>query len=280
VLAGSVDFETLVAGVQVTFAYEDPAHGVPRDERTVVLTKSVQSGHYEHRIGVPQQAPLLHKVRFDLLTGDVIDDHEWKPVPGAQVVVNQPAESVLKVSLLPTGNGWKDVVAVLVDLRYAQPDGRVVADTLTLHGLAEFKTWQVYLPDRTRRAYRYRWTASFADGDLVTQDWVDDPDGDPVLPVTLRRPGTDVTVVADALDFGTSPLTEVTLTCGDETTTLVFRDNHAQLWHVQAPPAGIELTWVATHFPRGADPVEMPPRTEHDPVVVLLPYRALVPNPA
>jgi hypothetical protein len=279
VLAGSVDFDSLVASVQVTFAYEDQAHGVPRDERTVVLTRDTRAAHYEHRIGVPQQERLLHKVRFDLLTGDVIADDEWRPVPGGQVVVNQPSESVLKVSLLPTGSGWHDVVAVLVDLRHVQPDGRVVADTLTLHGLDEFATWQVYLPDRTARAYRYRWTASFADGDLVATDWADNPDGDPVLPVTLRRPGTDVTVVADALDFAASPLTEVTLVCGDETTTLLFRDRTPQLWHVRAAPAGIELTWTATHFPADGDPVELPPRVEHDPVVVLLPFRAPVPVP-
>jgi hypothetical protein len=286
VLAGNVDFERLVASVQVTFAYEDTAHGVPRDERTVVLTRQSPNGTYRRPIGVPKQAPLRYRVRFDLLTGDVIEDEEWRTVAGAQVVVNQPAESVLRVSLLPSGNGWAGVIAVMVDLRHEDPDGRVVTDTIGLRSLDEFQTWQVYLKDKTARAYRYRWTASFVNGDLVKQDWTDNP-GDPVLPVTLERSGVDVLVVPDALDFLASPLTEVTLRwlggtpggAAPPRTTLLFRERVPQTWHVEVPHASpVALAWTATHFPVDRDPVVLAERTENDPVVVLPAYRPAVPG--
>ena len=278
VMAGNVDFDKLVASVQVTFAYEDDEHGVPRDERTVVLTRTTRAGAYEHQIGVPQQAPLSYKVRFDLLTGEVVEDGEWRPVAGAQVVVNQPAESVLRVSLLPTGNGWSDVVAVMVDLKHTDPDGRVVSDTVPLHSLQEFQTWQVYLTDRTARAYRYRWTASFTNGDLLTRDWTDNT-GDPVLPITLARSGTDVLVVPDALDFQACPLTEVTLrSVADpaKQTTLIFRERTPQTWHLDRSGPAVEIAWTVTHFPVDRDPVVLAERVEHDPVVVLPAYRAAV----
>jgi hypothetical protein len=189
---------------------------------------------------------------------------------------------MLRVSLLPTGNGWADVVAVMVDLRHQDPDGHVVTDTFALHSLQEFQTWQVYLSDRTARAYRYRWTASFADGRLITQDWRDNP-GDPVLPVLLERSGIDVLVVADALDFGACPLTEVSLrwlgptTAGETppTTTLLFRGKTPQIWHVAVPDGSpAALAWTVTHYPADRDPVVLPERVEHDPVVVLPAYRA------
>ena len=51
----------------------------------------------------------MAKVRFDLQSGDVIESDEWTPIQGRQLVVNQPSEAVLEVSLLPSGNGWADV---------------------------------------------------------------------------------------------------------------------------------------------------------------------------
>jgi len=281
VMAGNIDFDQLVAGVQVTFGYADPDHGVARDERTVVLTKHSPTGSYSHQIGIAQQAPLQYRVRFDLLTGDVVQDDQWRTVSGTQVLINQPAESVLRVNLLPSGNGWADVSAVMVDLRHTDADGRVVADTIALNSLDQFRTWQVYLKDRTARAYQYRWTASFKNGDLASQGWRDNP-GDPVLPVPVERSGVDVVVVPDAIDFALCPLTEVTLRWlggpvngAAHQTTLLFRDRQPQTWHVEVPDGTpTSLAWTVTQFPRDRDPVVLPERTESDPVVVLPAYRS------
>jgi hypothetical protein len=277
VLAGSVDFEELVASVQVIIAYEDTDNGVARQEATVLLTRDKPQGRYERTIGSQQTVPAQYRTRFDLKSGDVVEDSTWHALEGSQIVINQPTESVLRVRLLPTGNGWADVIAVLVDLRYEASDGTAVADTFTLKKPDEFATWQVYLKDRLQRRYSSRWTASFSNGQLVKSDWRDS-DGDPVLPVVLDRPGIDVTVIADALDFATCPLTEVTLRYDGERVaenTLLFRDKTPQRWHIDVPEGSpVKLTWVVTHFPNGRDPVVLPERHELDPVIVLPPYRA------
>ena len=268
---GNVDFDALVASAQVTFAYADAAHGVTEERSVVVLTKEMRTQRYERAIGVPVSGTLKYKVRFDLITGDVIEDDDWSDVIGEQVVVNQPAESVLRVNLLPSGNAWTELVAVFVTLEYSDADGNVTTGTYDMRKIDEFRTWQVYLRDRTRRAYRYRWTASFLDGTTSTQDWTDNP-GDPVLNVTLKRTVVNVLVVPDAVDFLVCPLVEVTLRSENPaaTTTMVFRDHAPQVWNLQGARAeDLAITVDITQFPNGQSPIRLPQRVEHDSVVTL-----------
>lgn len=279
VVSGSIDYEKLVRSVQVSLAYEDAAAGVPREEAVVILSEVKQAAIYSRHIDATQTRPVMAKVRFDLQSGDVIEGGDWMPIQGRQLVVNQPSEAVLDVSLLPSGNGWPDLVAVMVDLAYEDPSNAVsIHDTFTLKTLDAFATWSVYLRNRARRNYRYRWTASFTNGDLVKQDWQDNQ-GDPVLPIRIQRSGITVTVVADALDFTDCPLSEVTIVHdvpGGASETLVFRDTKPQTWHVEAADgAAIAFRYRVTHFPTGRDPVELPERKETDPVIVLPAYRAV-----
>jgi hypothetical protein len=279
VMSGAIDFENLVRGVQVVLAYEDPASGVPREEATVLLSPGKLVDRYRRQIDATWTHPVLAKVRFDLASGDVIDSGEWTEINGRQLVVNQPSEAVLEVKLLPAGNGWRDIVAVMVDLSYKDAANNVdITDTFTLKALDGFATWSVYLRDRTQRAYRYRWTASFANGDLVKRDWTD-VDGDPVLPIRIERSGISVTVVADSLDFTDCPLTEITLrhdVPGGATETLIFRDKVAQTWHLDVPDgAPVAFAYQVTHFPAGRDPVVLTERRETDPIIVLPAYRAV-----
>ena len=279
VVSGAIDYEKLVRSVQVTLAYEDAAVGVPREEAVAILDVVKPSVLYTRRIDAMQTHPVMAKVRFDLQSGDVIESNEWTPVQGRQLVVNQPSEAVLEVSLLPSGNGWADVVAVMVDLEYEDRTNAVsIRDTFTLRALEAFATWSVYLRDRARRGYRYRWTASFANGDLLEQDWQDNP-GDPVLPIRIQRSGIMVTVVADALEFADCPLTEVTIVHdvpGGASETLVFRNKAPQTWHVEAANGTpVAFRYRVTHFPVGRDPVQLAERHETDPVIVLPAYRAV-----
>lgn len=279
IISGAIDYDRLVRSVQVSLAYEDAAAGVPREEAVVILDAGKQTMLYARRIDATQTHPVMAKVRFDLQSGDVIESNEWTPIQGRQLVVNQPSEAVLEVSLLPSGNGWADVVAVMVDLEYEDRSNAVsIRDTFTLKTLDAFATWSVYLRDRARRGYRYRWTASFANGDLLEQDWKDNP-GDPVLPIRIQRSGIMVTVVADALEFAECPLTEVTIihdVPGGASETLVFRDKAPQIWHVEAANGTpVAFRYRVTHFPLGRDPVQLAERHETDPVIVLPAYRAV-----
>lgn len=279
VVSGAIDYERLVRSVQVTLAYEDASADVRREEAVAILNVQKPSTIYMRRIDAMQTRPVMAKVRFDLQSGDVIESAEWMPVQGRQLVVNQPSEAVLEVSLLPSGNGWADVVAVLVDLAYEDHANDVsIRDTFTLKSLDAFATWSVYLRDRARRGYRYRWTASFANGDLVEQGWQDNP-GDPVLPIRIQRSGITVTVVADALEFSDCPLTEVTIVHdvpNGASETLVFRDKSPQTWHVEAATGSpATFRYRVTHFPVGRDPVQLAERRETDTMIVLPPYLAV-----
>ncbi len=274
--AGSIDWSA-VSSVQVGFAYEDPSHGVPREEAVVVLTAERREGSWERRVDAPVTAPVLHRTRFFLLSGDVGEEGEWAPVPGPRVVVNQPRESVLSVRLAPTGTAWRtDLVSVLVDLEYPDAgDGAGARDTFELRSMGEAATWRVYLRDASRRGYRHRWLASFADGTTATQGWTDNP-GDPVLPVRVDRPGLLAVVNADLLDPVAAPLTEVSLRHDPTgaTTTLLFRDRAPQTWVVAAPAGSpTRFTYRVTHFPADAEPVELPERVDTDTMIVLPPYR-------
>jgi hypothetical protein len=278
VATGSIDYDKLVRGVQVRLAYEDAAAGVPREEGTVLLSREQPTARYERRIDAPQSSPLLARTRFELKDGDVVDSGEWVPVLGSQLIVNQPSESLLEVRLLPSGKGWGDVVAVMVDLAYEDAAHDLsFTDTFMLKKLDEFATWQVYLRDRARRTFRYRWTASFSNGDLVKRDWIDNP-GDPVIAIALERPGIDVTIVADSLDFTACPLTQITITHdvpGGASETFIFRDRTAQRWHVDAADgAPVAFVCSVTHFPADRDPVVLADRRESDPMIVLPAYRA------
>lgn len=268
---GNVDFDALVASAQVTFAYQDAARGVAEERSVVVLTKDARTQTYERPIGVPVSGTLKYRVRFDLVTGDVIEDDDWSDLIGDQVVVNQPAESVLRVNLLPAGNAWATLVAVFVTLEYSDADGNVTSNTFDLRKIEEFRTWQVYLRDRTRRGYRYRWTASFLDGTTTTKDWTDNA-GDPVLSILLNRTAVNVLVVADAVDFVACPLVEVTLRSANPpaTTTMVFRDRAPQMWILEGARAeDLAITVDITQFPAGQPPIHLPQRIENDSVVAL-----------
>ncbi|QJP16077.1 hypothetical protein G3545_21990 [Starkeya sp. ORNL1] len=279
VLAGAIDFKELVSQVQVRLAYEDAANGVPRAESVVLLTAEKPRGSYERVIDAPQAGPLMSRLRFDLRSGDVVEESEWHAVEGPQLLVNQPTESVLRVSLLPAGDGWAEVAQAWVNLRYEDPaNGIAVNDMFTLKGLDSFATWQVYLKDREKRNYRFQWQASFKGGQFIRRDWQDNP-GDPLLPITVKLPGIRLMVTADALDLAACPLTEVTITHdipGGKQKTLIFNGKTAQFWDVEAPEgAPVAFRYTVTHFPVDRDPVVLPERRETDTIIVLPLYRAV-----
>ncbi|MFC7615563.1 hypothetical protein ACFQV2_20715 [Actinokineospora soli] len=200
---------------------------------------------------------------------------------GSQVLVNQPTEALLRVSLVPTGNGWADVAQVMVELHSDAAYGHPAKATIPLRRFDEGATWVVPLADAAKRSYRHRWTASFTNGQLESTPWREVADGDAVLPVLVDRAGIDVTVIGDALDFTACPLTEVSLgftgTPGVEPVTFLFRDKAPQRWHVDVPEGTpVDYTWSATHYPTGRDPIALPARREVDPFVVLPAYQAAV----
>jgi hypothetical protein len=279
VTLGDVDFG-VVSSVQVTLAYEDPDQGIAREEHTLVLTSTKQSDSWERVVYKPVTRPIQYRTRFSLASGDVQDDQTWHTLDGSQLVVNQDRSGMLRVSLLPSGDGWADVLRVMVDLAYADPnsDNYEVDNTIDLESIDQFKTWMVPLRNPLLRDYRYRWAASFHNGHLSQTDW-QKASGDGALPIVIKRPGINVTFFADMIDFKTTPMVEVTgvYTATGKTIqeTFVFGKNAAQSWSIDVPDGSpIDFTWQATYSLPGADPITTPPVREQNTMVILPAYRA------
>jgi hypothetical protein len=274
VLAGDIDWPS-VEQVQVTIAYEDLALGIPRQEGTVILTSGNQEGEYTRKVYKPVNQQARWTARFALSSGEV-DDLPEQPVPGPQIVVNQDSASVLRVNLLPAGNGWSDIVRVNVDLRLDDP-GATPA-TIDLESIDQFKVWTAHLKDKTKRDYQYRWTASYKSGELRQTDWQTITDGSTTLPITIMRSGLDLLLVPDAIDFHICPVVEVS--CQYEAAgpaqqeTFVFHDKTSATWHIDVPDGSPAVfQWQITYSPGDRDPITMDTQTEHGTVLILPPYR-------
>jgi hypothetical protein len=279
VLAGDVDFDS-VDRIEVTVAYQDAAQGVSREEETLVLTGTNQQQSYKRLVYHPITQQPQYRARFTLKSGDVQDDPAWHPVACPQLVINQDRSAVLRVSLLPTGNGWSDVERVMVDLHYEDtPNAYTVDNTIDLETIDQFRTWTVPLKDKTLRSYSYKWTASFKNGHLTQTTWQPAAGDSQTLPVAIMRPGIDVLLVAEQIDFKATPVVEVACHYSaagfDRQETLVFQDASPQTWSIDVPDGSpVEYTWQVTFHPQDADPVTTSPVTEHDNVVIIPPYRA------
>src|SRR5262249_6837008 len=139
VLAGDVDFETLVQQVQVRVAYEDADAGVGREEEVVLLSLARQEGHYQRTIFKVRRQPIQYRTRFHMKSGDVREDDGWQTTQGPQLLINQPFVDVLRVSLMPAGDGWDDVANVVIELKYVDTaNNYTVQDALPLRGKDEF----------------------------------------------------------------------------------------------------------------------------------------------
>lgn len=282
VLGGDIDFANLIERVQVPIAYEDASAGIQRDESTAMLTAASPEGRYERLIYDLRRQPILYKRRFTFKTGRVLEDDAWQSSWDRQIVVNQPFVDFLQVSLLPVGDGWEEVIQVHVLLRYIDADHDYrVEEGLILKSSSEFRTWKVLLRDPALRDFEYRVIASFKDGRFTEGDW-QKGSGSSTLPIEIKAPPRlRVTVLAQNLDYTTSPVTEVTLRYRgggpQKQATFTFtNDSRApQVWTVGDVPAEepVDFTYQVTYNPAGRERVIMPEVHEHDTVVVVPSYR-------
>lgn len=275
--AGDIDFETQVRQVQVLLAYEDPSAGVPREEETRVLDKTNTSGLMDRLIFEERSRPVQYKLRFRMHSGEVLEDSLWQSLPGNQLIVNQPARGLLRVRLLPAGDGWDGVAQVIVDLKYEDPGHAFKREeSLVLKTNQEFRTWEVSLRDQARRSFEYRVNTSYLDGRFEQSPWKTHS-GEETLAIVVQAPPRHlIQIVPDRLDLEAAPLTEVTLThlpTGQQET-FVIRARQPLTWPVDvAPGTPVRYRVEVTHFPATGDPVVLPAFEEEDTVLVLPPYQ-------
>jgi len=236
---------------------------------------------YQRTIYQPVNQRVQYQTRFTMTSGEVRTDGMWHDLAGPQLVVNQDTTDLLRVNLLPSGNGWADVTKVLVEVRYEDPHNALSRDdTIVLTSAADFKTWTVGLADPTLRSYSYRWTASFANGQLSEHDWTPVTDGSTTVPIVVDRPGIIVTLVPNAIDFRDGRVAEVACHYAqagiDRQETFVFKDATAQVWTIDAPKgAPVTYTYRTTWATPGATPVVGPLTTATTTTLVLAPLRML-----
>lgn len=280
VLAGDVDFDMLVENVQVTLAYEDEEIGVPREEYVVKLSATRQEVCYERVILKPFRKQVQYRARWHMKSGEVREDADWQTIPGRQLVVNQSFEDLLRVSLMPVGDGWDDVVAANIELEYKDLANNyiVTPEPIMLKSKEEFKTWRVFLLDRNQRDFRYRTKISYKNGHFEDSGWLEGS-GSGTYPIEARRKGLKILMLADMLDFDVCPVTEVHLKYKSAGVnleeTFKFTDKTSLTWNINVPQgAPVEYLSQVTHYPTAAPAVILEETMEHDTVMVIPPYRS------
>lgn len=276
VQAGDLDFANMLRNAQITIAYQDLDANISREEQTISLSAKETEGQYERMIFDVVRQPVEYKRRFVLQTGDTIEDTQWQKTDSRQLLINQPFESIMQVRLVPAGDGWGEVVQVLVDLEYPDPGSVETSMTLALKSLQDFRTWEFFLRDREKRDFRYRVHASYKNGDFESTAF-QHATGPITLPIQVRMPAeTTIRIVPERLNLATAPVTEVHLThpASGQQQTLVFQNKTVQEWRVPVKPGQpVSYTARVTHFPAVGEPVELPPITESDTFLILSPYQ-------
>jgi hypothetical protein len=285
--AFDVDFDQLVKEVQVIVQYGDPENGVPVEQETFQLTRSLRHEEYVRRVFRPLTGTTSYRTRFKLASDDVEEDVAWKDVKGGQIVVNQPMTNVLRVLLQPTGDGWDQVQKVIVELRYSDPTDAVeVQDTIELASSSESSTWVVHLRPGAPRTYEYRFTTILKAGGHRSTEWRSPDDaGSQVLEIPVPKEGVDITLYGDLLDLKATPATEVTVSYQllgqSQSQTFLFNDNKPKVCHIPLPSGEkLSYTYTVTYNPPGQPPVTIGPghTPESDNVLVIPAYRLVTPG--
>ena len=157
----------------------------------------LHAGHAEDvwRVHVPANARELRtlaRVDWEDPQG-VTHEGEEEEVTGVSVLANGPYREIMTVTVQP-GMDWTSTASVLLDFEYRDGD-HVVTPSLTFTP-AQRVTQRVQFPllDRTKRAYRWRYTIVNTDGTMQQDDW-QTSDRTMLGPVRPRETARDVRVV-------------------------------------------------------------------------------------
>ena len=283
IVTGDVDFTELLERIQVTVRYGDADLHIANEEHTSILTASKPEDHYERLIYAVPRQPRFYKTRFRLKSGEVLEDDIWHATTDLQLVVNAPFDAMLRVLLLPTGDGWDDVVQVIAEMRYTDPlHNYVVDESLTLKSRDELKTWKVVLREKTLRDFEYQLNISYKNRPFERIGWK--KASDLVLPIQVNAPPRlKVTIMPDLLDFVASPITQVLLSYNgagiNKTEAFGFRDKTPQTFIVNLPAdAPKDYTYQVTYHPVGHDAITLPVVHSNDPLLILTPYHTPKPG--
>ena len=276
IAAGDLDFAGLgLQSVQVDVEVL-AATGAVLDTESRVLTTGVPSAQIELSTGHALPDLVRYRKTYRLTSGEQIRDSEWSTSAGDTIIVNTPFGRALEVTFLPVGDGWDDVVTVVVDARYDNGQGHSSSDVLTLQAKKDVRSWKVWLPEGAHQDFTYAVTVSYANGDFVVGDRIT-ASGSGTVPVEVREPrSTRISLIPARLDFSQAAVTKVVLehAASGQSATFTFTDHTKAEWVLPVPPGG-DLGVIAriTHLPMGGGEVHLDPIALTDTALILPGHR-------
>lgn len=210
VIAGHINFDTVVDQVQVELYYADRRDDVDQEGTVIVLNDAIGSQQYERYIFTEWDKPVKYKARFFLQDGQQIETEEQETF-SRQLPINAPLFDTLDVRMVPTGL-WDNVIQTVISLRYSDATNDYHADeAYKIVSADEFKTWEVVLQDPNHRVFEYKILTSFADGTFNETEWIQ-ADGDQAIRVAVETvPRLNVDLLPNLLDFVVTPIVQATL---------------------------------------------------------------------
>jgi hypothetical protein len=205
VQAGVIDWSNITT-VIVKLSY---GSGAAQQETELTLTQSTQQATWTAVIAAPITGPYTYQCTFVDKTGQRIAG-DLQTSRGASLVVDQPLQEALEVTLVAAGSFGADGLLshVVVALRY-QDDAHNYSkqDVVTLSNDGDSSVWNVPLINKDLRTYQYKVTVFYSDGVTREDTWQTTdqtvlPVGDPygmrvqILPYLLKNP-------PNAWQFGT-----------------------------------------------------------------------------
>ncbi len=274
VIPAGLDFTQVLDAVIVSLTYADPARGVEPVGTSVVLTADRLSGKWERLIYAPWDKPVSYRHQYLLKTGTWYDTG-FTPTDGVSpvVVVPRPPVDILDVAVVPVVD-WAAVKLCAVSLGYTdaddpayQPDAQA-----QIKGPDTFFKWSVLLKDPSRRRFRYKALATFADGTASESPWKD-ATGDQTLLIPIETPPRlAVQVLPLGVNFAETPTVKVNLTYQDpggvgtvtQTVVLSKRDEIGE-WSLNLRKgAHKSYTWQISYFRADGQEVKLPPQSGSD----------------
>lgn len=264
VSAASLNWD-LLRGVTVHLKYFDQPGSPPIAEQTYELTALTPTRKWEERLRAGNSGLIEAQATYFFKEDKVVKADPRKiALSDTLFVVPPPQVDLLNVGLLPAGD-WSEVAQAAVSLEYDAGEGIIYDRTFRFTKIEEFAEWLVLLRNPTKRSFRYKTIVAYKNGNLDQSGWKD-VTGDQTIPIQVKGvPKLRVNVLANLVDFKSTPAVTVALTYGNDRKTLSFTEPKALTWEVPLQADGSrEYAYEITWLPADGDPIRSGPTRTGD----------------
>lgn len=250
----------LLRGIAVRLTYREAPGTPPVAEQTFELSVLNPSRKWEQHLKSGGRGLIETEATYFFKEDKVVKGPVKTLALGDTLyVVPQPQVDLLNVGLLPAGD-WSEVAQVAVSLQYDGGEGLVYDKTFRFTKLDEFAEWTVLLRNASLRDFRYKIIVAYKNGGLEDSGWKN-ATGDQTIPIFVKGiPKLRVNILANLVDFKTTPAVTVALAYGDQRKTISFTEPKALLWETPLLADGTkDYSYEITWFPTDGDPISSGP---------------------